>query len=81
MDLSIDWSTAISSSRKHLDELALLSDIYWYDTIEKLWQPGEQGAADRLATFIAGASGQYRDDRNITISDGDVFVITVFTFW
>ena len=68
--MNIDWSRDVSVDHCEIAQLGLLPDIHWHDTIEKMWQPGEQGAAERLATFIAGASGQYRDDRNIPAVTG-----------
>lgn len=53
-----------------LDSLALIPDIHWYDTIEKTWKPGEEGAADRLSTFIQDAAQQYDEERDLPAVEG-----------
>ena len=61
----INWSFNASPTQSTINDLGLMPEIHWYDSIEKMWQPGEAGAANRLADFIAGPSAQYQDDRNI----------------
>ncbi|MEW9796901.1 cryptochrome/photolyase family protein [Alteromonas sp. CYL-A6] len=48
-----------------LAALSLIPEIDWYRTMEDIWTPGEDGAADRLATFIDSAASQYKDKRDI----------------
>ena len=48
-----------------LNDLALLPTISWDTTISEMWNPGEEGAADNLATFIENAARNYKEDRDI----------------
>ncbi|MCH2159823.1 MAG: DNA photolyase family protein [Oleiphilaceae bacterium] len=48
-----------------IDELGLLPSIPWYEQMQNEWQPGEQGASDRLTQYIESAAFAYRDQRNI----------------
>ncbi|MEG3767688.1 deoxyribodipyrimidine photo-lyase [Alteromonas sp. 14N.309.X.WAT.G.H12] len=56
----------MEKSHKYLsiDELDYLPKINWYDGIAKTWQPGEEGAASRLATFIEDAAAEYKANRD-----------------
>ncbi|WP_218311126.1 cryptochrome/photolyase family protein [Alteromonas antoniana] len=47
-----------------LDKLQLLPAISWDEGIAKEWKPGEEGAADRLATFIDESAKRYKEDRD-----------------
>ncbi|RJS92657.1 deoxyribodipyrimidine photo-lyase [Salinisphaera sp. Q1T1-3] len=47
-----------------LDALQLLPDINWDEGIRENWQPGEDGAHDRLETFLADAAEHYDNDRD-----------------
>lgn len=42
----------------------------WAGGLRKTWTPGEAGARDRLAAFLAEALAGYRDDRNRPDHDG-----------
>lgn len=53
-----------------LDALNLMPEIEWYGTIEKMWKPGEDGAADNLSDFIEHAARHYRDGRDIPSMKG-----------
>lgn len=70
----LPWATRINASNTFqpvsLDELNLMPSIQWYDSIEAQWQPGEQGAKERLATYIRDAAGRYREDRNLPAVKG-----------
>lgn len=56
----------LSSGRSlGLDELNLMPEIQWYQTMAELWQPGEAGAKDRLQAFLAGPVSGYKEQRNI----------------
>lgn len=57
-------------SHSALEELALIPEIQWYKEIEALWQPGEEGAANRLQRFISDAATRYQDDRNLPAVKG-----------
>ncbi|MFC3095754.1 cryptochrome/photolyase family protein [Alteromonas sediminis] len=48
-----------------IEELCLLPDIAWDQGLKETWQPGEEGAATRLHTFLDGPILRYKDDRNI----------------
>lgn len=53
-----------------IDELGYIPEITWYKTMADEWQPGENGAADRLQTFISQAALRYKDDRNLPAVSG-----------
>ncbi len=53
-----------------LAELELLPRRGWADGWGKIWQPGEVGAAKRLARFVASAMDDYDDARNLPDRDG-----------
>lgn len=52
-----------------LDDLALMPDIKWYETMAQLWTPGENGAQERLDTFIENGLHDYKDGRNNPAQD------------
>lgn len=60
----------VDNAGMSIDDLGLMPDIQWYDGIEKMWTPGEDGAADRLATFIDEAAANYKTDRDIPAVQG-----------
>lgn len=67
---NLPWTSATLESVKNghlvtLDELDLMPSIHWFGTIEAQWQPGEEGAKNRLATYIEDAATRYREDRNL----------------
>jgi len=45
-------------------ELELLPDIRWYDEMAQHWMPGEQGAQQRLRTFLVQGIRDYEVGRN-----------------
>ncbi|MBT8109274.1 MAG: DNA photolyase family protein, partial [Gammaproteobacteria bacterium] len=47
-----------------LDELELMPGINWYSEISDTWSPGEDGAAERLKTFLSSGIGHYDEGRN-----------------
>lgn len=47
-----------------LDDLGLLPSIGWDDGIRKRWKPGEDGAHERLETFLEDAADNYDNDRD-----------------
>jgi len=53
-----------------LDELGLKPGVAWDGGLAKTWQPGEAGAARRLAQFAAKAMDDYDDERNRPDHDG-----------
>ncbi|QCZ95177.1 cryptochrome/photolyase family protein [Salinimonas iocasae] len=53
-----------------LDALGLLPDINWYSDIQSAWKPGEEGAADRLSTFINDSAQQYNEQRDLPAVEG-----------
>lgn len=72
---NLPWTSATLESVKNghlvtLDELDLMPSIQWFGTIEAQWQPGEEGAKNRLATYIEDAATRYREDRNLPCIKG-----------
>jgi deoxyribodipyrimidine photo-lyase len=61
--LALPAPTAWPSSLA-LPALALLPDIPWYAGMAQAWQPGEAGATQRLAEFLAGALPRYAEQRD-----------------
>jgi deoxyribodipyrimidine photo-lyase len=53
-----------------LDELQLLPDIAWYDTMDKKWRPGEAGAHARLRAFAKKPLASYAKTRDRPDRDG-----------
>ncbi|MDD9892393.1 MAG: deoxyribodipyrimidine photo-lyase, partial [Gammaproteobacteria bacterium] len=47
-----------------IDELTLLPTLNWADDFSKYWQPGEEGAKDRLAHHLQHNLGDYKTDRD-----------------
>ena len=47
-----------------LDALGLMPRLDWWRGMARTWQPGEAGAAQRLAAFLAGPVTTYHDDRD-----------------
>ena len=47
-----------------VDELELLPEIEWYDGIAEEWTPGEDGAKERLKTFMSDGIQHYKEGRN-----------------
>ncbi len=50
--------------RHDISHLDLLPEKQWYRKFESHWQPGEQGAQDRLETFLNEGLAGYKEDRN-----------------
>lgn len=53
-----------------LDAWELRPRLGWADEFPQHWQPGETGAAKRLARFIREAMDPYQDGRNLPAQDG-----------
>ena len=53
-----------------INDLNLLPAINWDSAFPKYWQPGEEGAADKLHTFIQHAARQYYQLRDIPSANG-----------
>jgi len=53
-----------NSESLSLEKLGLLHPSGWHTTLETHWTPGEQGAQERLATFIKDGLGCYSDGRD-----------------
>lgn len=53
-----------------IDALNLLPSIRWDETIETIWTPGEEGAANRLKTFVDERARQYKQKRDIPSVSG-----------
>lgn len=54
----------IAKAELTIDDLLLLPRIKWAEGIAKSWQPGEEGAANRLADFIDDAIHHYKTARD-----------------
>jgi len=60
----VAWQGELRSSK--LDEFKLLpKSPDWSSGLAERWQPGEQGAAESLATFLEDRLGNYTDSRNV----------------
>jgi deoxyribodipyrimidine photo-lyase len=53
-----------------LDALQLMPRIRWYDGLAATWQPGEAGAARRLAQFLDTAWLDYDNQRDVPAHEG-----------
>ncbi len=51
-------------SATDIDDLGLMPEVNWYETIAAEWSPGEQGAAERLQRFLEAGIENYKDGRN-----------------
>lgn len=60
----------VSNVGLNIDDLALLPSINWDSEFSEHWQPGEEGAADKLADFIANRARQYKDKRDVPSVEG-----------
>ena len=47
-----------------LDDLKLMPTIHWYESMAEEWNVGEQGAQQRLQTFLEERIGDYKEGRN-----------------
>ncbi len=47
-----------------LDELELMPKVNWYEEIAASWNPGENGAQERLREFMSAGIEHYKDGRN-----------------
>ncbi|MFQ3229643.1 MAG: deoxyribodipyrimidine photo-lyase [Reinekea sp.] len=47
-----------------VDSLDLLPAIPWFETMEQMWTPGEQGAAQRLSEFLPEGVKNYKNQRD-----------------
>jgi deoxyribodipyrimidine photo-lyase len=59
------WPESVS-----LDELQLLPDIEWYETMQRTWKPGEAGAHARLRSFVKKPLAAYAKTRDRPDQDG-----------
>ncbi|WP_026374897.1 cryptochrome/photolyase family protein [Aestuariibacter salexigens] len=62
--------TNVDVESKTLEALELLPTINWYADMQALWQPGEEGAAQRLSEFLQDRVSGYRDNRNFPATTG-----------
>ncbi|MBT8448864.1 MAG: DNA photolyase family protein [Gammaproteobacteria bacterium] len=60
----------ISDTGVSLEQLNLLPTINWDSQIKQMWQPGENGAAERLSRYIREAATTYQKDRDIPSVQG-----------
>ena len=50
--------------RLSIDDLNLMPNINWYQTMQYEWHPGEEGATERLNDFIEHGLAGYKEGRN-----------------
>jgi deoxyribodipyrimidine photo-lyase len=60
----------VNFSLMELTSLKLIPNIEWYKEIEVQWQPGEEGAANKLQRFINEAATSYQEARNVPAVKG-----------
>lgn len=65
-------ASRISYQDLSLDDLALLPNIPWYKTMEKIWQPGEEGAHKRLQDFLSKGVAHYKTARDFPAQEDGV---------
>ncbi|QJR82622.1 deoxyribodipyrimidine photo-lyase [Alteromonas pelagimontana] len=65
----IDYAD-VPLKRLPLDQLTLMPNIRWYHKIAITWQPGEEGAAERLSVFLTETADNYKEERNIPAVPG-----------
>lgn len=53
-----------SQSSSAIDNLGLLPTLNWHESIAREWQPGQQGAAERLETFLETGLQNYKKGRD-----------------
>jgi deoxyribodipyrimidine photo-lyase len=58
-----------NQQRRSINELNLMPDIAWYKNMEKEWQPGEDGAQQRLKDFLENGLNDYKDGRNFPVRE------------
>ena len=71
--LSAPDLTSINLSKLNdnpLSMLELMPTISWYDDIQNMWKPGEEGAKEALAVFIDRGVNNYKESRNFPSIDG-----------
>ena len=64
VNLSLPADLPETCSGLPLDALELLPKQGWYEGVAAYWQPGELGAADRLAEFVNQALAEYSRGRD-----------------
>lgn len=67
---SLTLCEAKDAGETGIEQLKLLPSIPWYKDMEKMWEPGEKGAASRLSRFIEEAAQSYQNDRNLPAVKG-----------
>ncbi|MFT6414069.1 MAG: deoxyribodipyrimidine photo-lyase [Glaciecola sp.] len=60
----------VNFSLVELTSLKLIPKIEWYKEIEAQWQPGEEGASNKLQRFINEAATSYQEARNVPAVKG-----------
>lgn len=71
-----DTKTHKASGKPHtvkgikLTDLGLMPDIAWYTGMAAEWQPGEEGASERLDETVHKIAGHYKERRDFPAVDG-----------
>lgn len=63
-----------------LDTLQLLPDINWHSSFSDHWQPGEEGAAQRLSQFLSEPIQSYKEARDVPSKKGTSLLSPHFHF-
>lgn len=61
-DLKWDYQEKCDDGIKSLN---LMPEINWFQDMQQLWSPGEDGAAQKLSQFLNHALGAYKEQRDI----------------
>jgi len=62
---NVQWYCDDSEESLSLNELKLLSDKSWYHKLESYWDIGEEGAQQRLESFLAEGLEHYKKGRDL----------------
>jgi len=52
------------SNSVELEDMKLIPDVPWYEGMESLWEPGEEGSEDKLERFMNQGLLNYKEGRN-----------------
>lgn len=61
----IDYEKVSLNNAISIDALGFIPDINWDEPMMLEWRPGEEGAKDRLQSFLDGPLFDYKNDRNL----------------
>ncbi len=64
VEMPDDLRLAKAQGGLQLDELELMPSLDWYESLAEEWQPGEEGARQRLERFLDEGIGNYKEGRD-----------------